>query len=82
MRQSITSDPTAISGTSADQQYTIQNKSLNVLHLEVATAPPSDAGGAFDIRPGEWIVVSRDATQEIYIWSGPGNGGIAWDEVA
>ena len=85
MRQALTTSPTALAGITVGTNYTIQNRSPRTVFVEVASAAPTDSGGAFVMSPapGENSagIAKADSGESIFVWTATATGGaVVYDE--
>ena len=84
MRQALTTTPTALASITSGTNYTLQNRSPRVIYVEVATAAPTDSGGAFVMPPAPGVgsagIAKADSGESIFVWSADGAGAVVYDE--
>ena len=66
----VTGTPTALTGLTDGERYTIQNLDRNgTLYVASASTQPDPDHVAFEAAPGEWLTLRPDSTSNIYVWA-------------
>ena len=86
MIQVATATPTALADVDATIPYTLQNQNGDEQPLFVTiadSAPSADSDDHFASRArGSSRTVSRDATEEVYVWVAAGTVNVVYEKAA
>lgn len=77
-KQSITKTPTALTGLTLDQTYTLQFRSVYKSYVQTDSTAPTDASGAFIVGTNGVVTVKRTGSNQVYVWGEQAGGNAVY----